>query len=194
MQRLLVTIALGLAISALPGCAVIQDINPFTSRPASTSETTYGQFANIPVPSVMTAVPRRSNILLAPDGAKSGLETFEGNVSLPELTRVMPAYMMRDGWAVRLDMIGGGRTMQVFEHGNLCAVIYYHRQTATTAMEIWLGAKLADGAWQPPAAPPVYTPESDGHNAGGMNTAPLSPPAPTANTGGSSGLQERNLP
>ncbi|MEG2171638.1 MAG: hypothetical protein RRY29_00100 [Desulfovibrionaceae bacterium] len=185
----------------LTGCA---DMNPFASSP-NPEAAVYSQFSDIPVPKDMSTNASRTFVNYGQDGTKVGLETLEGRIPSLTLTRVMINNMLRDGWAIRTTASGSSRYMQLYERENRYAVIYYYDQTASYAMEIWVGIRLADGAVPPPPpldpalAPgastsgsahsvPVYHGNSGGD---GMNSAPV-PPAGGGNTSG--GVQERSLP
>lgn len=194
MPRFLVIIAFSLTAvlaAMLTGCATVQDMNPFTTRPLNASEVVYSQFSNIPVPKEMSPVPRRSFTNYTPEGVKNGMETLEANVDQTELTRAMVSNMVRDGWALRMALSGQNRCVQVYEQQNSYAVIYYYHQTTTTAMEIWVGSRLADGAWQQPAL-------GGGAVDGGYNPSPAgsgyTPPSAPPSQPSGSGVKERALP
>lgn len=184
MHRTLV-ILLALAAVALSGCAV-QDLNPFSTRSLNPGEVVYSQFSDVPVPREMTTDQKRSFISYSQDGSKNGLETLEGGFDLISLTRGMINNMMRDGWSLRATSSGANRHMQLYERDNRYALLYFYEQTASTAMEVWVSNRLAEGAYQPPLDPvgsgtPGYTPSS---------SAPSSPVSSSPD----GGLQERALP
>ena len=55
--------------------------------------------------------------------------------------------MSRQGWTLR-GVIDGKRTIQLYEKSGRYAILYIYNQQLTTAIEVWVLARLDDGAYQ----------------------------------------------
>lgn len=128
----------------LTGCSDLNISNPFEQSTTSGNEVYFDQFPDVPIPRDMSVDSKRSLIPVAQDGTKTGLLTVEGRVDKPSLVNAMFSNMNRQGWTLRGATMGD-KAMHLYEKDNRFAVLYFYEQTTTTAMEIWVLTRLADG-------------------------------------------------
>lgn len=121
--------------------------NPFSSSTAHVDDVYYGSFPDICIPKSMSIDHNRTLVSVGPDGEKIGLLTFEGRVDRSSLCSAMIHNMSRQGWTLR-GVIDGKRTIQLYEKSGRYAILYIYNQQLTTAIEVWVLARLDDGAYQ----------------------------------------------
>lgn len=134
-----------LSVLVLQGCADLGIDNPFSSSTSDVSEVYYDQFTDIPIPRDLTVDRSRSLVSVTSDGTKVGLVTAQGRVEMLSLTSAMVRNMGGQGWALRSSTTGP-KMMQVYEKDSRYTVLYYYEQAMSTAMEIWVGTRLSEGA------------------------------------------------
>lgn len=121
--------------------------NPFSTSSAHVDDVYYGNFPDICIPNEMTIDHNRTLVSVGPDGEKIGLLTFEGRVDIVSLCYAMIHNMSRQGWTLR-GVIDGKRTVQLYEKSGRYAILYIYGQKLTTAIEVWVLARLENGAYQ----------------------------------------------
>jgi len=139
MKQLLLLVALMFTLS---GCFF--DSLTF-KKTASANDVYTDEFIDIPLPQSMEVDRRNSMISVTGEGTKTGLVTATGNVDKVSLSTAMIENMVKNGWEPR-GMVRGIRIMELFEKGNLFAVLNIYDKPASVALELWVGQRLIDGA------------------------------------------------
>lgn len=121
--------------------------NPFFNSTAHVDDVYYGSFLDICIPKSMTIDHSRTLVSVGQDGEKIGLLTFEGRVDRSSLCSAMIHNMSHQGWTLR-GIIDGKRTIQLYEKSSRYAILYIYNQQLTTAIEVWVLARLDDGTYQ----------------------------------------------
>lgn len=139
----------------LPACGGVDVPNPFSPSQASVDDVYFDYFQDVPILKDLAVDPERTLISVAQDGSKIGLLTAEGRVDMRSLSNAMINIMSKQGWSLRSSM-QGVKNVQIYEKNNRYAVLYYYEQMTSTAMEVWVGGKIAEGAHMP-VAPALNT-------------------------------------
>ncbi len=174
-------VCLAALLLLLQGCADVNFSNPFEQTPAATSvnDVFYDEFPDVPFPADMQVDRKNSMVVATPDGVKIGVLTATGRVDKLSLTTATIHNMQKKGWTLR-GMVHGSRSMQIFEKEGRYAVCCFYEQTLSSAMEVWVVTRLADGVGGS-AGIQSYPSESTA-------SAPL--PAASSSSGSSRSLQK----
>lgn len=144
----MVRVCLLLVCLLLPACGGIDVPNPFASSQASIDDVYFDYFQDVPILKDLAVDTDRTLISVAQDGSKVGLLTLEGRVDMLSLSNAMVHNMTKQGWILR-SSVQGGKAVQIYEKGTRYSVLYYYEQMTSTAMEVWVGAKVTEGAHMP---------------------------------------------
>ncbi|MDR3359009.1 MAG: hypothetical protein LBN96_09240 [Desulfovibrio sp.] len=136
-----------LLLAAIQGCNGLGIRNPFHGDPLTGgSEAAASGLLDIPLPSGMKRYPSHGYQTYGAHGGREGLESLRGNIDLSGAIQSLHASLVRQGWQLRISLRKGDRAVQIYERGNVSALLNFRRQTVMTILEIWVGGRLPDGS------------------------------------------------
>lgn len=150
MKNRVLLLSLLLVFSLLVGCAAKkQEEVPPPTPPASTTQTqdslhAYYDFDDIPVPSDMKLVPKKS-ILFESTAVKAGVVSFEGRVDAVSLFDFYVNTMPQENWSLR-SYFKYGQYILVFEKPTKDCIIHIQDGSFTTEMQIWVTPRIQSSA------------------------------------------------
>ena len=187
MRRFLASAILACSLVAMQGCSgsSLSIPNPFEPDPPSNvNEVYYGEFPSVPIPKDMTEVAKYTAVMQSPDGAKTGLQVFEGRIDRQSLVTAMVHNMNRQGWQLR-SIFRAQRSILLFEKGDRNCIVAVTDSSNLATMEVWVASRLPDGS--------VGSESMYSTGSAGGSTQPTFSVAPGASSGGGSGVQEQGL-
>ncbi len=166
MRRVMNALFLLALALVLAGC-VGSGSSDTASAPAANSgrDYYYDQFADVAIPTDMSASAKDTFITYTADGVKLGIQLFSGRVEMGSLITVMQRYMLRDGWSLR-SVFRAQRSILVFERADRICALYISEGMLYTDMLVFVSPRMPDGA---------------AHN---ITPAAAQPPAPAAPAAG----------
>lgn len=136
-----------LAFFILSGCASKQkepEVAPSAPQPVTTNTQdslhSYYDFDDIPVPTDMKLVPKKS-ILFESAAIKAGVVSFEGRVDAVSLFDFYVNTMPQENWTLR-SYFKYGQYILVFEKPNKDCIIHIQDGSFTTEMQAWVTPRI----------------------------------------------------
>lgn len=150
MKLKIILLNLFLILSLLAGCAAKkqEEVAP-PAPPAPTTQTqdslhAYYDFDDIPVPSDMKLVPKKS-ILFESTSVKAGVVYFEGRVDAVSLFDFYVNTMPQENWSLR-SYFKYGQYILVFEKPTKDCIIHIQDGSFSTEMQIWVTPRIQNSS------------------------------------------------
>lgn len=120
--------------------------NPFSEKHTDVNDVYYDSFCDISIPKDMKVDKSRTFVSVGADGEKLGLLTLTGYVDKASLCSAMIHNMSRQGWTLR-GVVDAKQSIQLYKKKDRYSILYISGQRMATSIEIWVLARLDEGAY-----------------------------------------------